>query len=33
MFRRSVQPEDCHYQQAKHLIVPYVENTLYSTNK
>jgi len=29
----TVQPEDGHYQAPKHVIVPYVENTLYSTNK
>ena len=28
-----VQPEDDHYPAPKHVIVPYVENTLYSTNK
>ena len=28
-----VQPEDGHYQAPKHVVVPYVENTLYSTNK
>ena len=28
-----VQPEDDHYQAPKHVAVPYVENTLYSTNK
>jgi len=28
-----VQPEDGHYQEPKHVAVPYVENTLYSTNK
>jgi len=28
-----VQPEDGHYQEPKHVFVPYVENTLYSTNK
>ena len=28
-----VQPEDGHYQSPKHVVVPYVENTLYSTNK
>ena len=28
-----VQPEDDHYQAPKHVVVPYVENTLYSTNK
>jgi len=27
------QPEDGHYQAPKHVVVPYVENTLYSTNK
>jgi len=25
--------EDGHYQAPKHVVVPYVENTLYSTNK
>ena len=29
----TVQPEDGHYQAPKHVVVPYVENTLYSTNK
>ena len=29
----GVQPEDVHYQAPKHVVVPYVENTLYSTNK
>ena len=28
-----VQPEDGHYQAPKHVVVTYVENTLYSTNK
>jgi len=28
-----VQPEDGHYQAPKHVVVPYVENTSYSTNK
>ena len=28
-----VQPEDGHYQAPKHVVVPYVENSLYSTNK
>ena len=28
-----VQPEDGHYHAPKHVVVPYVENTLYSTNK
>jgi len=28
-----VQLEDGHYQAPKHVVVPYVENTLYSTNK
>jgi len=28
-----VQPEDGDYQAPKHVVVPYVENTLYSTNK
>jgi len=28
-----VQPEDGYYQAPKHVVVPYVENTLYSTNK
>ena len=28
-----VQPEDGHYQEPKHVVVPYVENILYSTNK
>ena len=28
-----VQPEDGHYQAPKRVVVPYVENTLYSTNK
>ena len=28
-----VQPEDGHYQAPKHVVVLYVENTLYSTNK
>jgi len=28
-----VQPEDGHYQAPKHVVVPYVEDTLYSTNK
>jgi len=27
------QPEDGHYQVPKHVVVPYVENILYSTNK
>ena len=27
------QPEDGHYQSPNHVVVPYVENTLYSTNK
>jgi len=26
-------PEDDHYQAPKHVVVPYVENILYSTNK
>ena len=26
-------PEDGHYQAPKHVVVPYVENTLYSTDK
>ena len=26
-------PEDGHYQVPKHVVVPYVENTSYSTNK
>jgi len=26
-----VQPEGGHYQAPKHVVVPYVENTLYST--
>jgi len=29
----SLQPEDGHYQAPKHVVVPYVENTLFSTNK
>ena len=29
----SLQPEDGHYQAPKHVVVPYVENNLYSTNK
>jgi len=29
----TVQPEDGHYQAPKHVDVPYVENTLYSTTK
>ena len=29
----SLQPEDGHYQAPKNVVVPYVENTLYSTNK
>jgi len=29
----SCTPEDGHYQASKHVVVPYVENTLYSTNK
>ena len=37
MFRRlisiSCKPEDGHYQAPKHVVIPYVENTLYSTNK
>ena len=28
-----VQPEDDHYQASKHVVVPDMENTLYSTNK
>jgi len=28
-----VQPEDGHYQAPKHVVISYVENTLYSTNK
>ena len=28
-----MQPEDGHYQAPKHVVVPCVENTLYSTNK
>ena len=28
-----VQPEDGHYQAPKHVVVPYVENTLYSTDQ
>jgi len=28
-----VQPEDGHYQVPKHVVTPYVENTLYSANK
>jgi len=28
-----VQPEDDHYQAPKHVVVPYWENTLYSTKK
>jgi len=28
-----VQPEAGHYQAPKHVVVPYVENNLYSTNK
>ena len=28
-----MQPEDGHYQAPKHVVLPYVENTLYSTNK
>ena len=28
-----VQLEDGHYQVPKHVVVPYVGNTLYSTNK
>jgi len=28
-----VQPEDGHYQAPKHVVIPYVENTSYSTNK
>jgi len=28
-----VQPEDDHYQVPKHVVISYVENTLYSTNK
>jgi len=28
-----VQTEDGHYQTPKRVLVPYVENTLYSTNK
>jgi len=27
------QPENDHYQVLKHVVVPYVGNTLYSTNK
>jgi len=27
-----VQPEDGHYQASKHVVVSYVENTLFSTN-
>jgi len=29
----AVQPEDGQYQAPKHVVVPYVVNTLYSTNK
>ena len=29
----TVQPEDGYYQAPKHVVVPYVENTSYSTNK
>ena len=29
----NVQPENGHYQAPKHVAVPYIENTLYSTNK
>jgi len=29
----SFKPEDGHCQAPKHVVVPYVENTLYSTNK
>jgi len=29
----AVQPEDGHYQGPKLVVVPYVENNLYSTNK
>ena len=29
----SYKPEDGHFQARKHVVVPYVENTLYSTNK
>jgi len=29
----NVKPEDDHYEASKHAVVPYVENTLYSTNK
>jgi len=28
-----VRPKDGHYQAPKHVVVPYVENTLCSTNK
>ena len=28
-----MQPEDGHYQEPKHVVVPYVENTVYYTNK
>ena len=28
-----MEPEDGHYQAPKYVAVPYVENTLYSTNK
>jgi len=28
-----LQPEDCRYQVPKHVVVSYVENTLYSTKK
>ena len=28
-----MQPEDGHYQVPKHVVVPYVQNTLYSTNR
>jgi len=29
----SCTTEDGHYQAPKHVVVPYVENTLYCTNK
>ena len=29
----TVQPVDGHYQAPKHVVIPYVENTLYSINK
>ena len=28
-----MQPEDGHYHAPKHVVVPYVENTSYPTNK